>query len=104
MAPETTHAMTEWEDSGRFGLSISPKYYKAYGDGDLGRGSGQYICYFGSAEARGYFKQMREAQNQAREALMETVALARALKGLLTPAGRVRRKKLLALIASVGPK
>lgn len=94
---------TEWDSDGRFVLAQARGgAYSAYGDGSFGSGASTTLTASGSAEARTYYKQFLEAQDAARLAQNRYDSLAASLAECVTKGGRIRRKRLLALIAPDG--
>ena len=88
---------------GRFGLSSNPggSYADCSDDGDLGTGGGQRIMAFQSEEGREYFIQSDMWERQARLNARDLRWFKQSLAECVTPTGRVRRKRLLALIEKV---
>jgi hypothetical protein len=88
------------EHDGRYFLSIEGCPYDE-NDGSIGRGSFMQTWAFQSAEARGYFIRVREAEREATRAISWLRSFKESLLECVTPSGRIRRKKLLALIERV---
>lgn len=101
--------MTEYhkfqsDDGKYFGLSWQETVFSNYDSdgGDLGRGSGQHVVRFFSEEGREYYIQKMEMEKRMKSALWELRSLQSAVKACFTKTGRVRRKKLAAMAASLG--
>lgn len=87
----------KFEDGDRFGLSWRESTY-GRGD-DLGRGAENVVMRFGSAEAREYYIQARNAEDARDSVQSELTWLRREVLALISDGERVRRKRVLELTA-----
>src|SRR4051812_38066051 len=91
----------EFESNGRFGLSVFRSGSDPCDGGSIGRGSAEQLMRFETAEGRNYGKQAIVAHDETRRAECELEELKRSIADLMTPSGRVRRKKVLELVHGV---
>ena len=98
-----TKDIKTWDDGRRFVAAIKPmpicRAGTCYPD-SLGRGGGESIVAFSSAEARHYYLELTKAQYEAARSNRELSHLKDSLKQMLTPKGRIRGNALRRLIAA----